>query len=127
MVFRPATGEWLRVGAEPVVFGQAADIAVPGPYVEAARTTIAVFRPSTNEWLISGSPNQQPPVFGEEGDVPMATDLDGDGRVEPTVFRPLYGDVIVHGRPVIETGSTDSVPVILADRHGTRLAIVTTA
>jgi hypothetical protein len=128
MLFRPATGEWLRVGVEPVVFGQAADIAVPGPYVVAGRMTIAVFRPSTNEWLISGSPpNPQPQVFGEEGDIPMVTDLDGDGRTEPTVFRPLYGDVIVHGRPVIETGSTGSVPVVLADRHGTRLAIVAAA
>jgi len=127
MVFRPATGEWLRAGAEPIVFGQPADIAVPGRYNGPATTAMAVFRPSTNEWLISGSSNAQPQVFGEDGDVPMATDLDGDGRAEPTVFRPLYGDVIVHGRPVIETGSTDSLPVILADRHGTRLAIVKAA
>jgi hypothetical protein len=84
----PATGFFAPPGPDPIVWGQTADIPVPGDYDGDAITDIAVWRPSEGRWYLRRSALGPFDVqWGVSTDKPVPGDYDGDGKTDVTVFR----------------------------------------
>jgi hypothetical protein len=98
-VFRPSTGEWLRVNSrtgtrETATLGQNGDIPAAADFDGDGQADVAAFRPSSGKWLIRDSGTLQVRTVqwgGTTADIPAPADYDGDGRADIAVFRPSNG------------------------------------
>lgn len=76
------------------IWGQSADVPVPGDYDGDGRADLVVWRPSNGSWyqLRSSDGGLSVVQWGESGDTPLVGDFDGDGRADLSVWRPSNGN-----------------------------------
>lgn len=95
-----------QLSAWPVLqlWGNSADIPVPGDYDGDGIKDIAVFRPSTGEWFIipstHGVSSYWAAVWGQAGDVPVPGNY-GGGHDQMAVWRPSTGEWMI-AQPFVE-------------------------
>lgn len=116
MSFRPASAQWLRLGAVPITFGRAGDLPVPADYDGDGSIDLAVFRQSSGSWHIRGGATV---TFGRRGDIPVPADYNGDGAADIAVYRPLDSTWYIYGGGRLRFGRTGDVPMAAdGDRDG---------
>ena len=122
-VFRDGTW-YLRTSffasPEPIQFGSAGDIPVPGDYGDTdGRAELVIYR--NGEWWSRNLRNGEVTViqFGLPADKPVPADYDGDGRVDQAVYRDGQWHInqSSNGYTVINFGLAGDRPVV-ADYDG---------
>jgi hypothetical protein len=107
-IYRPSTGGWYIEGKNPVFFGLAGDVPVPGNYDGDIDADISVFRPSVGGWYVQGG---GPVFFGLNGDIPVPANYDGGGNDDIAVFRPAVGGWYRQGQDAVFFGLNGDIPV----------------
>jgi len=107
-VWRPTDGCWYIMGNNPVPWGQAGDIPVPGDYNGDGVAELAFWRPSQGIWHIRGMARQG---WGQPGDIPVPGDYNGDGVAKIAVWRPSTGRWYINQVGSYQFGQPGDIPV----------------
>ena len=117
IVFDPISGHWWTYAAgvpNPITWGFAGVIPVPGDYSGDGKDDPGVYDPVTGNWWVYAAGFPNPLNWGYAGVVPVPADYNGDGKVDPAVYDPITGNWWVHaaGFPnPVNWGFTGVIPV----------------